>query len=153
MSKQDVTNPGAKAPEGIKAGHGKYFFDIATANHVHAGGAYSTAAGSLIEGERIQCGLMQMPKGTGARPHSHPNEQWIYVVQGVLDCEINGVKSEAPAGTLIYIPANEVHTVVAVPDKGDVLFFTCKDMSAGIWGTPVDASISEPRFAPGFDKK
>ena len=61
--------------------------------------------------------------------------------------------SEAPAGTLIYIPANEIHTVVAVPDKGDVLFFTCKDMSHGIWGNPVDTSISEPRFAPGFEKK
>jgi quercetin dioxygenase-like cupin family protein len=154
MSNQEVkSQPAAKPPAGIKAGHGKYYFELASVNHIEAGPAYSTAAGSLVEGERIQCGLMQMPKGTGARPHSHPNEQWIYVVQGSLDCEIDGVKSLAPAGTLVYIPANSVHTVVAVPDQGDVVFFTCKDMSHGIWGNPVDTSNYGPRFAPGFEKK
>ena len=144
---------GDQPAAGIKAGSGKYFFELATVNRVHAGGSYSTAAGSLIEGERIQCGLMTMPKGTGARPHTHPNEQWIYVVQGALDCEIEGVKAMAPAGTLIYVPANAVHTVVTVPDKGDVIFFTCKDMSYGIVGNAVDKSVSGPRYAPGFEKK
>lgn len=54
-------------------------------NRIEAGPAYSTAAGSLVEGERTQCGLMRMPKGTGARPHSHPNEQRVCVVQGTLE--------------------------------------------------------------------
>ncbi len=154
MSKQDATNqPAAKTPQGIKAGHGKYYFELATVNHIEAAPSYSTAAGSLVEGERIQCGLMHMPRGTGGRPHSHPNEQWIYVVQGELDCETDGVKSIAPAGTLIYIPANAVHTCAAVPDKGDVVFFTCKDMSHGISGEPVDASTYGPRYEQGFEKK
>ncbi len=26
-------------------------------------------------------GLMRMKAGTGAEPHSHPNEQWIYVLE------------------------------------------------------------------------
>ncbi|MGA2992578.1 MAG: cupin domain-containing protein [Candidatus Korobacteraceae bacterium] len=155
MSQQKASSQPAAgaAPTGIKAGNGKYYFDLATANRVLAGGSYSTAAGSLIEGERIQCGLMNMPKGTGARPHTHPNEQWIYVVQGTLDCEIEGVKSLASAGTLIYVPANAVHTVVAIPNQGDVIFFTCKDMSYGIVGNAVDNSVSGPRYAPGFEKK
>lgn len=142
-----------KAAVGIKAGHGKYYFELAKLDRIDAGPSYSTAAGSLVEGERMQCALMHMPKGTGARPHSHPNEQWIYVVQGALDCEIEGVKSIAPAGTLIYIPANAVHTSAAVPDKGDVVFFTCKDMSHGIGGIPVDASTYGPRYEKGFEKK
>ena len=154
MFEQKTENQSAAASTaGIKAGNGKYFFELATANRVLAGGTYSTAAGSLIEGERIQCGLMNMPKGTGARPHTHPNEQWIYVVQGMLDCEIEGVKAVAPAGTLIYVPANAVHTVVAVPNEGDVVFFTCKDMSYGIVGNAVDNSVSGPRYATGFEKK
>ncbi len=155
MSEQKTSNQPAAGPAaaGIKAGKGKYYFDLATVNRVLAGGSYSTAAGSLVEGERIQCGLMRMPKGTGARPHTHPNEQWIYVVQGVLDCEIESVKSLAPAGTLVYVPANAVHTVVAVPDQGDVIFFTCKDMTYGIVGNAVDTSVSGPRYAPGFEKK
>jgi quercetin dioxygenase-like cupin family protein len=94
-----------------------------------------------------------MPKGTGSRPHSHPNEQWTYVLQGALDCETDGVKFLATAGTLIYHPANSVHTSVAVPDKGDVVFFTCKDMSHGIWGNPVDTSAYGPRYEKGFEEK
>ena len=154
MSQQKASSQPAAAPAaGIKAGNGKYYFELANVNRVAAGGTYSTAAGSLVEGERIQCGLMTMPKGTGARPHTHPNEQWIYVVHGMLDCEIEGVKALAPAGTLVYVPANAVHTVVALPDKGDVVFFTCKDMSYGIVGNAVDNSVSGPRYAPGFEKK
>ena len=29
-------------------------------------------------------GMMRMKAGTGAEPHSHPNEQWIYVMEGRL---------------------------------------------------------------------
>jgi quercetin dioxygenase-like cupin family protein len=155
MPEQNVNKQPAAGtpPAGIKAGNGRYYFDLATVNRIEAGPAYSTAAGSLVEGERIQCGLMHMPKGTGSRPHSHPNEQWVYVVQGTLESEIEGVKALSPPGTLIYIPANAIHTAVAVPDQGEVVFFTCKDMSHGIWGNPIDTSAYGPRYAPGFEKK
>lgn len=142
----------AKPPEGIKAGSGKYFFDLATVNHIEAGPEYSTANGSLVTGDRIICGLMNMPKGTGARPHSHPNEQWIYVIEGTLDAEVGGVKSVLVPGSLAYIPANTVHQVVARTDK-DVVFFTCKDASHGIWGSAVDKSRYGAHYEPGFEPK
>lgn len=141
-----------KTEGAIKAGDGRYTFDLARLNTIDAGPGYSTAHGPVVEGERIQIGLIRMPKGTGARPHSHPNEQWIYVLQGTLEGEVDGVKSRAPAGSLIYIPANAVHSTVATPDQ-DVLFLTAKDMSHGIVGTAVDTSISAPRYAPGFEPK
>src|SRR6266545_2258566 len=28
--------------------------------------------------------LVRMPAGTGAEPHSHPNEQWIYILEGTF---------------------------------------------------------------------
>jgi quercetin dioxygenase-like cupin family protein len=95
---------------------------------------------------------MRMPRGTGGRPHSHPNEQWIYVVEGTLECEVDGVRSRATAGSVIYVPANVVHSALATPDQ-DVIFFTAKDMTHGIVGRPVDASISAPLYAPGFEPK
>ena len=106
----------------------------------------------MVEGERIQVGLIRMPRGTGARPHSHPNEQWIYVLQGTLESEVEGVKARVSAGSLVYIPANAVHSALATPEQ-DVLFFTAKDLSHGIVGTAVDTSISSPAYVPGFEPK
>ena len=136
----------------IKAGHGRFSFDLARLNTIDAGPGYSTAHGPVVEGDRIQIGLMRMPKGTGGRPHSHPNEQWIYVLQGTLESEVDGVKARVSAGSLVYIPAEAVHSALATPEE-DVIFLSAKDMSHGIVGTPVDSSISAPLYAPGFDPK
>ena len=141
-----------KTQGAIKAGHGRYVFDLARLNTIDVGPGYSTAHGPVIEGERIQVGLIRMPKGTGARPHSHPNEQWIYVIQGTLECEVDGMRSRVTPGSLIYIPADTVHSALATPEE-DVIFFTAKDMSHGIIGTAVDTSISSPAYAPGFEPK
>jgi len=141
-----------KTEGAIKAGNGRYTFDLAELNAIDAGPGYSTAHGPVVEGERIQIGMIRMPKGTGARPHSHPNEQWIYIVQGTVECEVDGVKSRVSPGSLIYIPANAVHWVLAVPGE-DVIFLTAKDMTHGIVGTAVDASVSAPLYAPGFEPK
>jgi quercetin dioxygenase-like cupin family protein len=141
-----------KTEGAIKAGDGHYTFDLARLSTIDAGPGYSTAHGPVVEGERIQVGLIRMPRGTGARPHTHPNEQWIYVLQGTLDSEVEGVKTRVGPGGLVYIPANAVHCAVATGD-GDALFFTAKDMTHGIVGTAVDASIAAPAYAPGFEPK
>lgn len=136
----------------IKAGHGRYIFDLAKLHTIDAGPTYSTSHGPVVEGDRIQVGLMRMPRGTGSRPHSHPNEQWIYVMQGTLESEVEGVKARVAAGSLIFIPANAVHSAVATPE-GDVVFLTAKDMSHGIAGSAVDTSVSGPQYARGFEPK
>lgn len=141
-----------KTEGAIKAGDGRFTFDLARLQTVDAGPGYSTAHGPVVEGERIQVGLIRMPRGTGARPHTHPNEQWMYVLQGSLDCEVAGVKTRVGTGSLVYIPANAVHYAMATAD-GDAVFFTCKDMSHGIVGTAVDTSVSAPAYAPGFEPK
>lgn len=133
-----MTQSSTKTEGAIKAGAGRYLFDVARLQTIDAGPGYSTAHGPVVEGERIQIGLIRMPKGTGAKPHSHPNEQWIYVLQGTLEGQVDGVPSRAPTGSLVYIPANAVHAMVATADQ-DVLFLTAKDMSHGIAGTAVDA--------------
>jgi quercetin dioxygenase-like cupin family protein len=142
----------AKTEGAIKAGNGRYCFDLATLQTLDAGPGYSTSHGPVVEGERIQIGLMRMPRGTGGRLHSHPNEQWIYVMQGTLQCEVDGVESRASVGNLVYIPANVEHWALATPEQ-DVLFLTAKDMSHGIIGSPVDKSIYSPLYAPGFEPK
>lgn len=141
----------APTPEGVKAGNGKYCFDLAAINQIEAGPAYSTTNGSLVEGERNMVGLMTMPRGTGARPHSHPNEQWAYIMQGTFLCEIDGVKFEAKPGMVVYIPPNMVHSIIVDSDQDeDGKFFVVKDKAHGIWGNPVDTSTYGGHYEEGF---
>jgi quercetin dioxygenase-like cupin family protein len=74
-----------------------------------------------------------MPAGTGAEPHSHPNEQWIYVLQGTFRGKLDGREVEVTPGSVLYVPANAVHSGGATPE-GDVVFFTVKDASHSLHG-------------------
>jgi quercetin dioxygenase-like cupin family protein len=123
----------ARTPGAKRAGAGEFVFDLAQVNNIMGGPGYSTARGACVEGDRMIVGLMRMPAGTGAEPHSHPNEQWIYILEGTFRAEIGDKKIEARPGSLIYIPANIVHSGKATPDA-DVVFFTCKDASHGLYG-------------------
>ncbi|HEX4553300.1 MAG TPA: cupin domain-containing protein [Xanthobacteraceae bacterium] len=128
MSDQTARTPGAK-----RAAPGEYLFDLAKVNHILGGPDYSTANGACVEGDRMIVGLMRMPAGTGAEAHSHPNEQWIYILQGTFRATVEGKEVEAKAGSLLYIPSNAMHSGKATAD-GDVVFFTVKDASHGLHG-------------------
>ena len=104
----------ARTPGALCAGPGQHLFDLGTVNHIMGGPAYSTANGSCIEGERMIVALMRMPAGTGAEVHSHPNEQWIYIMEGTFEGEIEGQPFSAKPGTILYIPSNAKHSGKAV---------------------------------------
>ena len=129
MSNQPV----ARTPGATRAGTGQFLFDLGTVAKIMGGPAYSTAHGPCVEGDRIIVGLMRMKAGTGAEPHSHPNEQWIYILEGHFRGEIDGKPFDAKPGTVLYIPANTIHAGKATPE-GDVVFFTCKDASHSLHG-------------------
>ena len=82
--------PPARTPGAKRAGAGEYLFDLAKVNHILGGPDYSTANGACVEGDRMIVGLMRMPAGTGAEPHSHPNEQWIYILEGTFHATVGG---------------------------------------------------------------
>jgi quercetin dioxygenase-like cupin family protein len=143
----------AKSKGATKAGNGHYIFDLPQLARMDAGTGYSSAEGPVVEGDRIQVGLITMKRGTGARPHSHPNEQWVYLLKGKGRVTVdNQPERIVSSGSLVYLPANVVHAMVALPEE-DIVFFTCKDMSHGIIGTPADGKMTGPHFEPGFDKK
>ncbi len=133
QSAQPASAAAARTPGAKRAGPGEYVFNLATVNHILGGPDYSTANGACVEGERMIIGLMRMPAGTGAEPHSHPNEQWIYILEGTFHATIGGADVEAGPGTAIYVPAGTVHSGKAGGDA-DVVFFTVKDASHGLHG-------------------
>lgn len=126
--------PVARTPGAKRAGPGEYVFDLANVNHILGGPDYSTANGSCVEGDRMIVGLMRMPAGTGAAPHSHPNEQWIYILEGMFFATVGGQDIEARPGSVIYVPANVTHSGTA-SNASDVVFFTVKDASHNLHGT------------------
>ncbi len=124
---------GTRTPGAKRAGAGEYVFDLAQVNRILGGPDYSTANGACVEGERMIVALMRMPAGTGAEPHSHPNEQWIFILQGTFRGRIGDKEIEAKAGSVIYVPANMIHCGGASPEA-DVVFFTAKDASHSLHG-------------------
>ena len=123
----------ARTPGATRAAEGQYLFDLAKVNPIMGGPDYSTANGACVEGDRMIVGLMRMPAGTGAEPHSHPNEQWIYILEGTFRATIGGKTIDAKPGSVVYIPSNTVHAGKATAD-GDVVFFTVKDASHSLHG-------------------
>lgn len=109
----------------------------------------SSSYGASLKGEMLQVGLIRKARGSGAKLHTHPNEQFNLVLEGKLVGEIGGYPMEAPAGSLIHMPAKVEHCTIASADGG-VLFFVVKDTSHGMAGPPVDGVEDGPRFLPGF---
>ena len=123
--------PGAK-----RAGPGEHVFGMAKINHLQGGPDYSSAQGSVVEGDKIIVGFMRMAKGTHADPHRHPNEQWVYLIQGAVEAVVDGKTVNAKAGDVIYFPSNAIHSTRVTSDE-DVVFFTCKDATHSLQGIKV----------------
>jgi quercetin dioxygenase-like cupin family protein len=139
-----------KTEGAVRAGNGRYQFNMAKLKKVPAGTGYSTSHGGVVEGERILVGYIHKPRGTGSRMHSHKNEQLNYVLRGTLVGSVNGKRVKAPAGTLVYIPANAPHNLVASAKDEDVIFLAIKDLSQGIIGMAVDGTMAGPHYEKGF---
>lgn len=131
MTKMDPR--AARTPGAHRAQKGEHMFQLSEINHLPGGPDYSTAHGSCVEGDRMMIALMKMPAGTGAEPHSHPNEQWIFVLEGKMRMTVDGDVVEAGPGGAIYIPSNALHEAKSVGDL-DAVFFTAKDTTHSLHG-------------------
>ncbi len=153
MSTESKAKLPPKNENAVKAGDGKFIFDLARMDKVDAGTGYSSAHGPVVEGERMQCALVTKERGTGSRPHLHPNEQWNYIVKGTLRVKVADQPERlCGPGTLLYFPANIVHYTIATQDE-DVMFFAVKDLSHGIIGMAADGTMAGPHYDPGFEPK
>jgi len=132
-----MTQEAQSKPRVTKASPDKYFFHLAAVETVEAGPGYTSASGHVVEGERMMVGLMRLGAGEITASHQHPNEQWIYIIEGVFHAEVDGQTFEAGPGSVIYQPANVIHGGRAGPDQ-DVVFFTVKDTSHGLHGKRVE---------------
>jgi quercetin dioxygenase-like cupin family protein len=142
MTSKPLPGPGPKHNPAAKvtiAKPGEHFFELAKLDQIKGGPDYSSALGSCVEGQRMMVALMRMPPGTGADPHSHPNEQWVFVLEGTLEFDVAGEVMHATPGVAVYIPGNVLHRSKVVGER-DVVFFTVKDTSFGLQGIAAGSS-------------
>ena len=128
----------------------KYFFNLDEAEDIAIGPDYSTAHGGWVKGERLQVLLYHKEKGTGSRPHRHPNEQFIYVLKGSVTATVEDQEKIAGPGEVIYIPSDALHNMVATTDE-DLVYYVSKDTSFGIHGVPEDGKKTGGHYESGFE--
>jgi len=113
-----------------------YVIDFAGMEKSSMLGKTSTGEGASFNGERIYCGLVTKKKGTGSKPHFHPDETFNYVLNGALKVGMDGREFIVPTGCLLHIPANMVHTAVAT-EEGDATYLVWRDRAAEKQGKPI----------------
>jgi quercetin dioxygenase-like cupin family protein len=118
----------------------RYVIDFASMDKTPTLGKTSTGEGASFNGERIYCGLVTKKKGTGSKPHYHPDETFNYVLKGTLQVRMDGEDFVVPAGCLFHIPANMVHTAVAT-DDGDATYLVWRDRIQEKAGKPVTTEV------------
>lgn len=112
----------------------------------------SSSFGAALRGDRLQVGHIHKGVGSGTKLHTHPNEQFSFVLSGTMIYEIGGATMDAPTNSVTHIPHGMRHSAIASA-AGDVLTFVAKDTSHGMSGPPVDGIEDGPIYLPGFDPR
>ena len=55
--------------------------------------------------------------GYVAPKHTHPGEEIIYVIEGVLEYDIGGTVSRVKSGDVLLVPAGTIHTATNVGSR------------------------------------
>lgn len=83
---------------------------------------YSQGRGPVLRSDTIEVTKISFKKGQSAKPHSHEEEQFVYVLSGRSRVSVNGETYEVAAGEGSYRPANAEHTSEALEDTTSLSF-------------------------------
>lgn len=65
-----------------------------------------------ITGREVVQVRVDIPSGTAFPKHSHPGEEMVYMIEGVLEYQLEGTPPVTlKAGEVLFIPAGTVHSV------------------------------------------
>jgi len=60
--------------------------------------------------DRLETHVTTIKEGSASHAaHRHPDEELIFVREGVIEATINGVSRTAPAGSIIFYASNDLH--------------------------------------------
>lgn len=84
----------------------------------------------LVGNKKMQPFFTTIPPGGGAHEHyTHPGEELVYILEGVLTLNIDDKPHKMPAGTLAYFSALNRHTWVNEGKKPVKMIWVCSPPS------------------------
>jgi quercetin dioxygenase-like cupin family protein len=107
----------ALSPIALQEGEGEALWFLGTLATVKASSETTNGRVAVIE--------QLAPQGSGSPLHVHHREdEWFYVIEGVLTFWVGGQVIEAPAGAFVYGPRDIPHTFVVSSPKARFLLVT-----------------------------
>ncbi|MDR2945745.1 MAG: cupin domain-containing protein [Candidatus Adiutrix sp.] len=84
----------------------------------------------LVGNKKMQPFFTVIPPGGGAREsYTHPGEEFVYVLEGLLTISLNGKVSKMKAGTMAYFSALMPHTWINDSKKPVKMIWVCSPPS------------------------
>ena len=81
--------------------------------------------------DRLETHVTTLSAGKAAHAaHRHPDEELIFVREGVIEATIHGVAHKAPAGSVIFYASNDLHGMRNAGD-GQASYFVLRWTSPG----------------------
>ena len=77
------------------------------------GSVKSPATGALLTGEKLHVALLRYSRGGTTQLHTHPNEQFTFVVEGTVRAEIAGEDFIVEKHCIAHIPPGVPHSIAA----------------------------------------
>ena len=79
----------------------------------------------LITGDQVMLAQVYLKQGCAVPKHSHPNEQFTYILEGALQFKVGDEGREVivRAGEVLHLPGGVPHEAVALEDTLDVDVF------------------------------
>ena len=77
---------------------------------------YSQGRGSVLRSPSIEVTRIRFAQGEGAQLHRHPEEQFLYVLEGKFRVTLDGEDYEVGAGQGSYHPSDAEHGTVALEE-------------------------------------
>jgi quercetin dioxygenase-like cupin family protein len=78
----------------------------------------------MVNGENATVSRLLLSRGAVVPRHFHVSEQYSLILSGTLKFIFNDREVIVNAGEVLYIPANEPHSAVALEDTVDLDFFS-----------------------------
>lgn len=73
-----------------------------------------------FSGEGATLALHRLEPGHEPKPHNHPCEQIVYIIDGEMDFHVGAEVHRVRPGNVLVIPPNVVHHGVVVGDKAAI---------------------------------
>ncbi|HYJ40197.1 MAG TPA: cupin domain-containing protein [Steroidobacteraceae bacterium] len=81
--------------------------------------------------DRLETHITTIDEGSASHAaHRHPDEELIFVREGVVEATINGTTQLAPAGSIIFYASNDLHGMRNA-GKGQASYFVLRWTSPG----------------------